>query len=64
MQLLHLKYYLLNHPTGKNDWVLCYEEVQELLTKKTNHKILFESFPSSSKEKTPTKKCKHNKQND
>ena len=40
---------------GKN------EEVQELLTKIVNHKILFESFPSSSKETIPTKKYKHKK---
>ena len=61
MQLIHPKYFLLNHLAEKNDWVLLNENPQELLTKIANHKILFESFPSLSKETIPTKKYKHNK---
>ena len=37
MQLVHLGYYQLNHPTEKNDWVLLSEKAQELLIKKSTH---------------------------
>ena len=41
MQLLHPKYYRLNPLAEKNDWVLLSEEIQELLTKKIVHKLIF-----------------------
>ena len=61
MQLVHPKYCQLNHPTEKNDWVLLSENPQELLTKKTTGKPIFESFDFLNKERIPTKKRKHNK---
>ena len=41
MQPLHPKYYQLNPLAEKNDWVLLSEEIQELLTKKIVHKLIF-----------------------
>jgi hypothetical protein len=44
-----------------NDWVLLIETVQEVRTKKTRHKPIFESFQFLNKEKIPVKKRKYNK---
>ena len=61
MQLVHLKYYQLNHLTEKNDWVLYSENPQELPTKKTIRRTIFESFYFLNKEQIPIEKRKHNK---